>query len=161
MAFEDLYNDTEDIPAGGSYFIKIKTTLTHDEKERADKFMHRVQAEMDERGKMHGVVAPDFENYRKIMVAYSIVDWNLDEADGTTWALSPDSARLRNVGRLPDTVFARIYARVDELNTVDRSADRTFRDESVSGDSDGNSGTAGATEISDGDTSLGTTRNSG
>lgn len=152
LAYQDLYDDTELIDAGGGgeYWIKIKTSLTHDEKERADKHLHKVQGTLDDRGKMQSVVAPDLENYQRAIVVNSIVAWNLDEDDGTLWQLSPDSAKQRNVGRLPDRVFSRVFDRVQELNKEDRAEDKQFRPPVGGRDSDGDSGTADSSAISDG-----------
>jgi len=151
MAFLDHFIETEQISIGNGYWIEIKTTLTHDEKERADRHMQKIDATVDERGKMHGVVSPDYASYRRALVAASIVAWNLDEADGTKWALSPDSARHRNIGRLPEHVFEAVYRRVDEVNKLDPLADRSFRTEFVGSAEDGVTGTADLAEIPVGD----------
>lgn len=152
LAYEDLYDDTEiiDAGAGGEYWIRIKTSLTHDEKERADKHLHKVQGTLDDRGKMRSVVAPDLENYQRAMVTNSIVAWNLDEDDGSLWQLSPDSAKARNIGRLPSSVFSRVYDRVQELNQEDHQADKQFRSPVVGGDSDGDIGATDTPAIFDG-----------
>lgn len=161
MAYEDLYDGTEIVSAGKNYWIKIKTTLTHGEKERADRQMHKIEGTLDDRGKMRGILAPDYEAYQRFMVAGAIVDWNLDEPDGTLWQLSPDSAKLRNIDRLPHVVFDRVFKRAEDLNKEDPAASREFRDSTTGIDPDGHAGTADSSEVLVGNEALGTAGDTG
>lgn len=123
--------------------------------------MHKIEATIDDRGKMHGVVAPDYETYQKLLVAGAIVEWNLDERDGSLWRLSPDTARMRNIERLPDIVFERVLKRVEALNAEDPAADRAFRDGSGRRAEGDGERTTDAPEIPPGDKSVGPTWNTG
>ncbi len=134
--------------AGEEYFVEVKKCLLHNEAEAADKHLHKVRGVMDAKGKTQAVVNPDTDAYRFEKVAASIVDWNLDEKDGSIWQLTPDSAKRRNIARLPEKVFKQILGRVDELNADDPAERRDFRDGAAGGDEAGLDD-AGATDVAE------------
>lgn len=150
MSFAEIYSGTEIIDIGNGYWIRIKESLTRDEKRRADAHLQKVEGMMDDSGKVRGVVNPDYASYQHVMVAASIVAWNLDEIDGSLWPLSPWDARDRSVGCLPDVVFEKVFDRVVDLNKRDPAEDRTFHDSATGRNSHGNGRTADASEVPDG-----------
>lgn len=161
MAFEDVYEGTEKIPlglhdpnSGEEYWIEVKTCLSHAEAEQADKHLHKIRAVMDGKGKTQAVVNPDTDAHRRERVCASIVAWNLDEKDGSIWQLEPDSAKLRNVNRLPEKVFKKVLSRVDELNADDPGERADFREEAAGSGEDEHAGSDDDAEVSDGDDAL-------
>lgn len=151
MAYADLFSETMTVPAGGDYFIKIKTSLTHADKEAADKHLHKVRGSLDDRGKVQAITSPDLIGYNRVLVSRSIVDWNLDEDDGTKWALTPEQVKEHNVGRLPNLVFERLLKHVEALNRPDPAEERAFRHEDSGSDQDGDTGAADFAAVSVGD----------
>lgn len=157
MAFEDQFAETERIPlglhndAGEEYWIEVKTCLDHGAMDEANKHLHKVRGVMDEKGKTQAVVNPDSNSYRNERVFASIVDWNLDEKDGSIWQLAPDSAKRRNIRRLPDKVFRRLLDRVNELNADDPGERADFREEAAGSDAGDRDGSAESPEVPEGD----------
>jgi len=157
VAFEDFYTGTERIDVAIGYWIEIRTCLTQDDIATANKHLAKVRGVVDENGKMQTVVNPDVGAAQFDRVCASIVDWNLDERDGSIWRLEPDSAKRRNVKRLPDKVFQKLLRRVDELNNdTEDSDDRSdFRGETVWGAENGHPGAADSAEIPGGEETVG------
>lgn len=155
MAFDDIYGGTERVNIGHSYWIEIRTCLPHTAVKAADRKLHQVRGVADEKGKMQTVITPDLEASRDEKLFHSIVAWNLDEQDGSIWALAPDSAKRRNIDRLPDLVCRKILRRIDELNADDPDERRDFRPETVGGAADGHTGTTEPSEVPDGEPAVG------
>lgn len=148
MTFLSNYDGVVRIDVGNGYWIDIKECLSRDEKRTAEGFMSRVGAVSDPNDdkKMITRAVPDLPRYRDELVIASIVDWNLDDEKGV-WRLEPASAKRANVGRLPDTVFDKVYKRADELNKEPEVVEqKAFRDESGERDP---AGFAGAGDVVD------------
>ncbi|WAL67148.1 hypothetical protein ORV05_04990 [Amycolatopsis cynarae] len=147
MAFEDHYNGVERIDIGYGYWIDVKACMSYDDQNAAEKLLHRVKGTMGEDGKMKTVVDPDVESARFERVVRSIVDWNLDEKDGSIWVLAPDHAKRKNIKRLPATVFNKVYDRIEVLNRTDQEERANFRGQLVSGTEDGDGGATEPAEV--------------
>lgn len=145
MAFLDDYSGTERIDVGKGYWVDIKLCLSREEKRDANKYMSRMAAVQDDKtDKMVTRAVPDIERYRDEVVLASIVDWNLDDKDGV-WQLSPPSAKRKNVNRLPEAVFDKVYKRANELNkSPEVDEQKTFRDDAEQRDHDADAVDEGA-----------------
>lgn len=142
------YNDTTTIPLRGGYWVKVKNCLDRSEVKAAEKAL--ANATVDENG--NTTVKPDVADYRDAMVTASIVDWNLTEPDGRTWALAPDKVKRANVGRIPGPLFNLVWQRVNELNAKAPEEEQAqFRDRGDAGDPARESGAAGAAAVPSGD----------
>lgn len=87
--------------------------------------------------------APDVYRSQSELVAASIVEWNLDDDNGTVWPINMQSVR-----RLPEAVFDLLHDAVQESNktrTVEEQ--RRFPDGDVSGDPHGNLGAAEPVDV--------------
>lgn len=79
---------------------------------------------------------PDVYKSRAELVLASIVDWNIDDDNGTVWPVNMQSIR-----RLPEPVFDLLYQAIEQSNGALAAAERAqFRDGGASGDPDGNGG---------------------
>lgn len=138
MGFLSAYSGTRRIDLDGHYYVVVKQCLSLMEKQRADRALGSTQT-IDISGKQSATI--DTGAYAIAMVTASIVEWNLDEEDGTVWLLSPEPVKRRNVERLPAPVFDRIYQEIDALNSP-RSKDEQVRfpADGVGGDPDGDAG---------------------
>lgn len=152
MGFLDNYAGTERIDLEDGYWIDIKICLSRDEKRAAEGFMSRVGAVSDPNDdkKMITRAVPDLPRYRDELVIASIVDWNLDDTNGTVWRLDPPSAKRANVGRLPDAVFDKVYKRADALNKEPEVPEqKTFRNEPGERDPEGLARTGDVVDVFD------------
>jgi hypothetical protein len=141
LGFLSAYEGTERIDLDGGYWIDIKNCLSADEMQHAEKIL--AARPTVNTGGGGGTTQIDPAGYRNALMTASIVDWNLDEDDGTPWALAPIGAKHRNIGRLPSTVYETIWTKVDAANertTGDKSAQ--FRDETERSAADGDAGAA-------------------
>lgn len=138
MSFLDDYSGVERIDVGHGYWIEIKKCLDRGAQASTERHLEKAVAEVDEEtGKTRTRIVPDTSAWRTARVEASIVAWNLDDKDGI-WQLSPDSARHRNVLRLPDSVFDQVYRRVDALNKPATQEDtKSPTDLAHGGDPDG------------------------
>lgn len=87
--------------------------------------------------------APDVYKSHSELVHASIVEWNLDDDNGTVWPLNMQSVR-----RLPEAVFDLLHDAVLESNKT-RSVEeqRRFPGEGVVGDPVGDSGPAEPVDV--------------
>lgn len=117
MPFLDDYSGVERVDVGHGYWIEIKKCLDRGDQASAERHLEKAVADVDEEtGKTRTRIVPDTSAWRTARVEAAIVDWNLDESDGRKWQLAPDTAKHRNVLRIPDVVFDKVYKRVDALN---------------------------------------------
>jgi hypothetical protein len=80
--------------------------------------------------------APDVFKSRAETVLASILDWNLDDDNGTVWPRNMQSLR-----RLPDSVFTLLHDAVEESNKARPAAEQArFHGEGIVGDPDGDNG---------------------
>ena len=132
--FLSLYNAPERIEVAKGYWIDVKSNLTTEDYEAAQRALL---------GKMSMVVGGDLQSepdtiaYQREIVSRAIVDWNLTDENSQPLALEPRDAKIESISRLPQSVFIMIYERVNE-STAPRSKDDEvcFR-ESDSGSADG------------------------
>jgi hypothetical protein len=138
MAFLDNYDSVERIDVGHGYWVDVRVCVLRGDNERAERLLAQTTVTPDEQrpGRMHTMVTPDTAAWRTEMVFASIVAWNLDEQDGTVWALEPEPAKRANIRRLPGPVFDAVWARVDELN---KAGGRTPQDQAAFRDAAGGS----------------------
>lgn len=147
MGFLSAYSGTRRIDLDGHYYVVVKECLSMMEKQRADKALGSTQT-IDMSGRHAATI--DTSAYTLEMVAASIVEWNLDEEDGTIWPLSPEPVKRRSIERLPAPVFERIYQEIDALNGP-RSKDEQVRFPAgeLRGDPDGDGGPAEPGDVLD------------
>lgn len=146
--FLSAYSGTRRVDLGGGYWVDVKKCLTIVEKQRAEQALAS-NPTVDMNG--NGSATMDVVAFRNELVAASITAWNLDEEDGTVWALSPEPVKRTNIARLPGPVFDQIFTFVNELNGPQSSKERAqFPVADVGGDPDGNAGAAVAGDVLDG-----------
>jgi hypothetical protein len=124
--FLSLYNQTERIEVADGYWVDIKTNLTTEEYEAAQRVLI---GKVSMRGAAGIQSEPDTIAYQRALVSQSIVGWNLtDEADQPL-PLEPEQARATSISRLPQSVFLAIYERVN-ASSAPRTTDEeiSFRD---------------------------------
>lgn len=154
MAFDDEYDEVQRIDLGRGYWVDVRKCVSRGDGERAERLLAQTTVTPDEQrpGRVHTMVTPDTAAYRTEMVYASIVDWNLDERDGSKRALEPEAVKRANIARLPGPVFDQIWACIDELNKAGRSPQEqaTFPEPAVNGDPDGFARPGGVVEVSNG-----------
>jgi hypothetical protein len=146
MGFLSAYSGTRKIDVGGGYWVEVRECLSVIDKQRAEKAL----ASNPTIDPIHnrGSAQMDMAAFENEMLTHSIVAWNLDEDDGTIWALTPDKAKRANIARLPSPVFDTIFKVVNELNGPQSPRERAqFPDPGGSGDPD--AGDAGPAEPGD------------
>lgn len=121
--FLSLYNQTERLIVADDYWIDIKTNLTTEDYESAQRTLLG-KISMVGTGGIQS--EPDTVAYQYALVASSIVDWNLTDENDQPLLLTPDDEKRKSISRLPQSVFLDVYERVNNA-----SAPRT-RDEEVS-----------------------------
>ena len=134
MGFLSVYSGVNRvvIDPDRDYWVDLKKHISHGDREAAERSLVAMSV-VD--GKTS--VSPDITQYRQLLLTASIAAWNLDEEDGSQWAVS-----LQNVQRLPGVVFDRLWSEVDGMGKEDPKSRQQFRDGDVSGDSHGDSGSA-------------------
>lgn len=156
MAFLDDYSDAVRIELGRGYWIDIKPVLTYAEQRKAEKYLRAARAVVDPDGRMQTTVVPNFDAYRFTRLMAAIVGWNLDEKDGSIWALEPEDVKAQNINRLPASVADKVDKQIDELSKENPTERREFRDESVGGNQVGDDAGAGfAVEVPEGEVVVG------
>jgi hypothetical protein len=145
MGFLSAYSSTRKIDVGGGYWVEIKECLTIVEKQRAEKALSSGPV-FDASGR--GSAQMDMPAFHTEMVVASVTGWNLDEDDGTVWALTPEPVKRKNISRLPAPVFDRIFEAVNELNGPQPAKERAqFPEPGLGGDPDGDGGAAVAVDV--------------
>jgi hypothetical protein len=146
VGFLSAYATTKRIELDEHYFVVVKECLSMIEKQRAEKALGGSNPTIDMQG--NGSARLDTAAFAVEMVAASIVEWNLDEDDGTAWALAPDNVKRRNLERLPAPVFDLIYQEVNALNGVRPKAEQVrFPAAGIGGDPDGDGGAGVAGDV--------------
>lgn len=141
MGFLSAYEGIERVELDGGYWIDIKKTLSAAEMQHAEKIL-AARPTVDP-GTGRGEAQIDSAGYRNAMLSNSIVAWNLDEEDGTPWALTPIGAKHRNIARLPSPVYETVWKKVNTQNARTTTEERAqFPDEAERGPADGDGWTA-------------------
>lgn len=123
------------------YWVVLKETLSVGAKEDAERALTngRISTEGVE-------MTMDTVSYAQMMVLSSIVEWNLDNEDGTIWPIT-----LESVKRLPDLEFSRLRKMIDEMNSPDKPEERRrFPDGVVGIDTDADGRTTIVGHVLDG-----------
>jgi hypothetical protein len=146
--FLSAYSGTRKVDLGDGYWVEIKECLSVVEKQRAEKALSSGPV-FDQNGR--GTAQMDMPAFHTEMVVASVVAWNLDEEDGSIWALSPEPVKRKNIARLPAPVFDQVFQAVNELNGPQSAKERAqFPEPGVGGDPDGNRGAAEPGDVLDG-----------
>lgn len=138
MGFLSAYSNTRKIPVGdpaNGYWVELKECLNQGEKEKAEKAL--VSGKMKP-GQKDAEMSMDIPNFRALMLLGSVKSWNLDDDNGQIWAID-----LEHIKMLPTPIFDQLWELVDDMNKPASSEEKkTFRDESVGGNPDGDFGRA-------------------
>lgn len=146
MGFLSAYSGTKTIDVGGGYHIEVLECLSIVDKQRGEKALAAPRIDMNGQG----VMALDTVAFHNVMMNASIIAWNLDDDDGTVWALTPERVKAANIARLPGPVFDQVWAVVDELNGPRGRAEQVrFPDAGPVGDPVGDGGAAVAGDVHD------------
>jgi hypothetical protein len=141
LGFLSAYEGIERIDLDGGYWIDIKKCLSAEEMQRAEKVL--AARPTVNTGTGTGTTQIDPSGFRNALMTASIVAWNLDDEDGTPWKLEPVGHKTRNIGRLPSSVYEKVWKKVDAQNERSTPEGRAqFRDETVGGAPDGDGGAA-------------------
>lgn len=152
--FLSAYEGTEHIDLGNGYWADVKKFLSSKEYAPVEAALGGKQR-MDV-GSGQKYVELDSRKGRTELVVASLVAWNLDDADGTIWPLSPDKPpyspgceRRQSVDRLPDVVFNRIWQVCDTANDPESADPARFPGPAELGDPDGDTGAGGPAAVPD------------
>lgn len=146
MGFLSAYSGTKNLDVGGGYYIEVLECLSIVDKQRAEKALATPRVDMNGQGDM----ALDTVAFHNVMVNASIIGWNLDDDDGTVWALTPASVKAANIARLPGPVFDQVWQAVNELNGPRGRAEQVrFPDAVAVGDPVGDGGPGVAGDVHD------------
>jgi hypothetical protein len=111
MGFLSAYDGTHRVPIQHpdptkEYWVDLKNYLSHGATEKA----HVALQEMElVNGKPQP--APNVFKQKSELVLAAVLDWNLDDDNGTVWPINMQSIR-----RLPDEVFGLLHSEVERLN---------------------------------------------
>lgn len=111
--FLSLFNTPERVHVADGYWIDIKTNLTTEDYEKAQRVLFN-SVELGASGEMQ--TAPDAIAFQMEQVFLSIVDWNLTDEDGVLLPLSTEDEKRASIKKLPQSVFTLVYDRVVESN---------------------------------------------
>jgi hypothetical protein len=149
--FLALFNtpDRIEVTDDGAFWIDIKTSLTADDYEHAQRVLFGKMA-------MKGgdlSATPDTISYQHELVFRAVVDWNLTDEDGDLLPLEPEKAKHDSIRRIPQSIFIDLYNRVNKASSARSSGDELqFRDDG-STESPGDESSTGevpvAPEVSD------------
>lgn len=159
------YGGTTKVDLGGGYWAEVKNCLSTAEKEWVDALLGGKQ-KVDVGGQRQ-FAELDIAGSRTEMVVQSLVEWNITEEDGrTTWPLDaggkfagrgdqnpypPGCPRRQSIARLPAPTRDQIWAKCDELDNPRQGREAAdFPVPDVSGDQDGDAGSAGTSPVPDG-----------
>lgn len=133
MGFLSAYSGTTTVAVGDGtvdYWVELKDCLSQGEKEAAERSLTSGSLTPGQTVQM----TMDVARYRQLMVLASIKSWNLDDEAGKVWPVD-----LEHVQLLPGNEFDKLWTVVNESNAPASREDRkTFREDGVSGDADGN-----------------------
>lgn len=152
MGFLSHYTGVQRIELDHDYWVDVKQCLSVVEKQRAETALASNPV-MDMNGR--GSAKLDITAFSNEMVCASVVGWNIDEDDGTVWALAPDRTKRANIARLPAPVFDTIWKTVNELNGPQSKDEKVrFHDDGVGRDQDGDGGSADPGDVQPGAAAL-------
>lgn len=144
------YEGTEEIDLGGGYWVKIKRCISQAEYQKVQDHLGGGKMNVNMNGNRFAQM--DVGASQVELVAASITDWNLDDANGEKWPLTPLPALKASIARLPSPAFLKVYQACDELNGPRKGTDAVnFPDRPVGRDQDGDDGTADLPEVPDGE----------
>lgn len=153
--FLSAYDGTERIDLGRGYWVDVKRCLSHSELQQAQAKMGAGRQTVEASGRQYATI--DMNAFENELMVLSIVDWNVDDEDGTVWPLAPEAVRRRSVARLPGPIAAQIFARCNELNGPQSNREAAqFPGGDLGGDQVGDAGAAGVGELPDAPGVLGT-----
>jgi hypothetical protein len=139
-AYEGTYRITIPHP-DREYWVELRKHLQHGATEKSAAALQSVSV-VDGKPQMR----PDVWRSRTEMVCASIVNWNLDDPNGTVWPIN-----IQSVRRLPEAVFDQIHDAIEESNKPLTPAERAqFPDEGSGGDQDGLGGAGEPVDVPDG-----------
>lgn len=145
MGFLSHYSGVQRVELDADYWVDVKKCLTVAEKQRAESALTSNPV-VDMNG--HGTAKVDMPAFHNEMMFASIVDWNLDDEDGTKWALAPERIKRLNIARIPAPVFDQIWKVINELNGPQPKDERIrFPVDGVGSDPDGDAGTSDAGDV--------------
>lgn len=136
MGFLSAYDGTEDLDLSdlthdepGTWTVTIKKALTNKQLYQAKQHLARI---------IKGKASPNVAAYQAEMVIAAVVDWNLTDANNHDLPLYPNERKEASITGLPEVVYQRILARVQELNRepTDEEAN-SFRADGDGGDERG------------------------
>lgn len=129
MGFLSAYSGTRKVTIGDpsrGYWVELREYISQGAKTEAERALQGRQ-------RVNGgdvIMDMDVAKYRQLMVAASLVDWNLDDENGKIWPLN-----LSSVQRIPGPEFDRLWSIVDEMNAPASSSEqRQFPGGGVDGD---------------------------
>lgn len=168
--FLSHYDGTERIDLGDGYWVDVKKCLSHTELQFAQAMMGAGRQNVDLSGRQFATI--DMNAFETELIVQSLVDWNIDDPDGTIWPLDAGHDRRRpgdlnpypqgcprrqSVARLPAPVTAVIFARCNELNgPLSKTEQARFPDPDGGGDPGWDGGTPGTSVVPDPEGVLGT-----
>lgn len=147
---DESISGTTKVPLYGDYFVQVRNCLSREEMEKAERLLmgSTIVRDGSKDGSRRAERSTDTSAYRTFLVTASIVDWNLTEGDGRPWQLNNDAAKARNVRRIPDKYFQKIWKVVDDLNEpASDEAQADFREEGDLGDQEQPAGAGGAEQV--------------
>jgi len=111
--FLSLYNAPQRIEVAEGYWIDVKTNLTTEDYEAAQRALIGKMT-MIGGGELRS--EPDTIAYQHELVLRAIVDWNLTDENDAPLPLEPADNKRASIKRLPQSVFLTIYEQVSEAS---------------------------------------------
>lgn len=131
MGFLSAYSGTHRVTIphpDQDYWVELREHLPHGATEKSAAALQAVTMVGN-----RTMPSPDVFKSRAELVLASVVEWNLDDDNGTVWPVNMQSIR-----RLPEPVFDRLIQAIETSNAVPAPAERAqFPDEGAGGDPDG------------------------
>ena len=109
--FLALYNAPKRIEVADGYWIDIKTSLTTEDYEVAQRALFG-KMKMGAGGELQ--TEPDTIAYQNELVQRAIIAWNLTDEDDNPLPLEPPAEKSASIQRLPQSVFITVYEEVNE-----------------------------------------------
>ena len=118
MGFLNLYDSTEEIVVAQNpddpstpYTVTIKQFLTNEEYAKAQKALMRPRVTVKAGQDAETEATMESEAYQQVLVFSAVVSWNLTDRNDQPLPLTIESVRA-----LPQVVFNKLYARINDLN---------------------------------------------
>lgn len=111
MGFLSAYDGVKRVPIphpdpAKDYWVDLKNYLSHGATEKSAQALQEMEI-VDNKARP----APNVYKHEAERVFASVLDWNLDDDNGTVWPLNMQSIR-----RLPESVFELLKAEVEKTN---------------------------------------------